>query len=209
MVTLMLGRLALMAALIVLPGFIPGSCNYQQACLLTTLFVVNGVCNLRSFLTATAAEQLNSILLFYLAACAWWPDGRFHTVTLCAIAVQTLFCYLSNGVIKMLEPDWRSGANLKTLFQLAGYSRPVVSRWAARVDAAVFRWLSMGVICWELSAMVAPLVPGVWLDAFLAIGICFHLTVAFVIGLNTFFWTFLSTYPAIIFLHGRLDVWLG
>ena len=35
---------------------------------------------------------------------------------------------------------------------------------------------------------------------FLAWGVVFHIANAFTMGLNTFFWSFLATYPALLYL---------
>jgi len=50
-------------------------------------------------------------------------------------------------------------------------------------------------------ALVAP--PGV-LVALLFAGAMLHLATAVLIGLDTFFWAFTATFPAIIFAHGVL-----
>jgi hypothetical protein len=49
--------------------------------------------------------------------------------------------------------------------------------------------------------LVAP--PGV-LVALLFAGAMLHLGTAVLIGLDTFFWAFTATFPAIIFVHGVL-----
>jgi hypothetical protein len=208
-VFLAFARLMLMTTLILLPGFDRGPLPPLQGSLLTGLYLLNLLVKWRSFLTATAAEQLGSMILLCLVACAWWPDLRFHALTLCAIAGYSLICYVTNGLIKLQEPAWRSGAALHRLIQLDTYSIPAVKAWAAGTDQRVIGWLSMGVICWELSAVAAPFLPREGLYLFMAGGILFHLTVAMAMGLNTFFFTFLSTYPAILFLHRLIDGWLA
>jgi hypothetical protein len=40
--------------------------------------------------------------------------------------------------------------------------------------------------------------------ALLAGGVAFHVTSGVVMGLNTFIWSFLATYPAILWCHARL-----
>ncbi len=37
----------------------------------------------------------------------------------------------------------------------------------------------------------------------------FHVTLAFVMGLNGFLWAFVATYPAVIYCNERLGVMLG
>jgi hypothetical protein len=53
--------------------------------------------------------------------------------------------------------------------------------------------------------VVAPFLPATLLWIFLATGILFHLTIALIMGLNTFFWSYISTYPAILFTWQLVD----
>ena len=171
---------------------------------LTALFIIQVALYIRSFLTMTAADQLNTILLVYLLIATWLPP----TATLCcgAIAIQTLFCYFANGLIKVLEPRWTSGVHLKAILLTENYSRNIIAKKAANTGLPAFRLLSRAVIVWELAAAIAPFLPRPLLYIFLGFGVLFHLAIALVMGLNTFFWSFLSTYPAILFLNKQIDV---
>ena len=40
-------------------------------------------------------------------------------------------------------------------------------------------------------------------------GLLFHMFNAFVMGLNKFFWAFLSTYPAILYCNYQIEGWLN
>jgi len=171
------------------------------------LFAANGALFCRSYLAMSAADQLNTILLFYLLLYACFPSPAFLTITLCFIAVQSIFCYFCNGVVKALEPGWLDGSHLKRIFLTGSYSRNAVAALAGKTGLEIFRLLSYGVILWELGAVVTPFLPAGALWVWLGIGLLFHLTVAVVMGLNTFFWTFLCTYPAILFLQEATDNW--
>lgn len=195
-ILLNLARIALMAVAAV---------SGPSPLVMTALFVLNGALYCRAFLPMSAADQLNTILLFYLLGCAWFPSPGFLALSLCCMAVQVIVCYVSNGLVKALEPGWLNGAHLKSILQTGNYSRRAVALLAGKTGLRPFRLLSKVVIGWELSAIVAPFLPLDLLWAFLGIGILFHLTVAVVMGLNTFFWTFLSTYPAILFLQCLVD----
>jgi hypothetical protein len=200
-ILLHLARVGLMVTVVALDEARPLAASYLAPLVMTVLFGLNGALYLRSFLTVTAADQLNSILLFCLTACRWFPSARFETLSLCAMAAQVLFCYLSNGLIKALEPGWRDGTSLRSILQTEDYSRKVLAGVAEKIDLRLFRLLSYVVIVWEIGAVTTPFLPRVEVWVYLSMGVLFHLVVALVMGLNTFFWTFLSTYPAILFLN--------
>jgi hypothetical protein len=168
---------------------------------MTGLFVTTGLLHLRTFPSATAADQLNTILLFCLLLCSWFPSEHLIALSLCAIAVQVLFCYASNGLIKAMERRWWDGSALRTILCLEPYSRKKIMLVAKSGGLQPFRLLSVGVIVWELSAVCVPFLPASGLWIFLTAGVLFHLTLALLMGLNLFFWTFLSAYPAILFLN--------
>ena len=45
-------------------------------------------------------------------------------------------------------------------------------------------------------------------QASLSAGFFFHLVTAVTMGLNTFLWAFLATYPAVVFLVASVWAWL-
>lgn len=194
LLTLNLVRLTLLVA---------GAASYALPWVLTGLFVIQIALYLRGFLTVSAADQVTTIILIYLLVNAWLPSAG--TLCLCGIAIQTLFCYFANGLIKTLEPRWTSGVHLKAILLTENYSRKFIAKKAKRTGLPVFRLLSRIVIIWELAALAAPFLPTTLLWVFLGFGILFHLAIALVLGLNTFFWSFISTYPAILFLNKKVD----
>lgn len=207
---------------------------------LTALFVLQVLLYIRAFLVTSAADQLNTIILFFLLVCAWCPNPAIQTLSLCAMAIHTLFCYFANGLIKLLAHRWRDGSHLKSILLTENYSRKWLARQidkrqiagqqitdrqitrqqttgrqttgipgappAGRISkTTLFKWLSSTVIGWEVSAVLVPFLPEPLVWIFLAFGLCFHAVVGTVMGLNTFFWTFVSTYPAILFLAQQVD----
>lgn len=66
--------------------------------------------------------------------------------------------------------------------------RPTVAKLAARA-----------LIAFECSFPLVLILPDHYSLLLLALGISFHLTAAVLMGLNTFFWAFVATYPAVMF----------
>ena len=64
--------------------------------------------------------------------------------------------------------------------------------------------LSWAVILGEVCFPLAVLLPARGVVAVLAVGLAFHLVVAVCMGLNTFVWAFVATYPAVLFAWNAL-----
>jgi len=119
------------------------------------------------------------------------------------IAAQALLSYFAAGISKISNAKWREGSALQSILNTATYGH-------VRAAALLNRrpWLG-GFVGWSVIfvelvfpvALIAP--PGV-LIALLFAGAMLHLGTAVLIGLDTFFWAFTATFPAIIFVHGVL-----
>ncbi|TFD72686.1 hypothetical protein [Cryobacterium gelidum] len=150
------------------------------------------------------SNQISFIILAGLAFTFLLPTSSpFQAVGLYFIAAQALLAYFAAGISKISNAQWRQGSALQSILNTATYGHSTA--------AAVLRrrpWLG-GFVGWSVIvveiifpvAVVAP--PGV-LVALLFAGAMLHLGTAVLIGLDTFFWAFTATFPAIIFVHGVL-----
>jgi hypothetical protein len=119
------------------------------------------------------------------------------------LGVQLVLSYFVSGLVKVVNPDWRTGRALHDVFQFSAY--PVsedLRRWADR--PRVLLVMSWAVMMFELAFPLAMLSRGALL-AGLAIAAAFHLANACLFGLNRFLWTWLAVYPAILWLQARLS----
>ncbi len=119
-----------------------------------------------------------------------WRAGLWY------VALQSVSSYFVSGWVKLLKPEWRSGAALPTFLDSgvygplpAGsmYRRP----WVARSISWVFTvWEG----CFPLALLDVRLA---WLMC--ASAVVFHFLVFWYFGLNRFFWAWLATFPAILY----------
>jgi hypothetical protein len=104
------------------------------------------------------------------------------------------------GIAKLFGKDWRSGWAITGILSTRTYGHPGAVRILSRAP-----WLSRALcyttIAFELSFIAAPVLPIPILCVLLFIAGGFHLGCAYLMGLNGFFWAFVSTFPAIIFLN--------
>jgi hypothetical protein len=112
------------------------------------------------------------------------------------IGVQVTLSYVIAGLVKLRQPDWRSGRALCHFLRDSPLGLPPrLGRLLSQ--QRVVRWLSFGIMAWEC------LFPLAWLSGplclfFLACGACFHAVNVGVFGLNRFFWAWIAGYPAVL-----------
>jgi hypothetical protein len=125
------------------------------------------------------------------------------------IAIQAAFAYFVSGFAKALSPIWRRGdGTVFRIFNTRTYGYEPVAR-ALLQRPQLTKYVDWSAFTVE---MLFPLgivfgLPIVVL--FLLWGVTFHAMNALVMGLNSFFWAFVATYPAVWYaaLHRPHGFW--
>jgi hypothetical protein len=114
------------------------------------------------------------------------------------IAGQSCLSYLTAGMAKALSPHWHGTTVVFGIFNTRTYGYEPVARFLLN-RPAISRALTWGAVVMECSFPLALIVgfPGCLI--FVAWGVAFHTMNAVVMGLNSFFWSFVATYPAVIY----------
>jgi hypothetical protein len=112
-----------------------------------------------------------------------------------------ILCYFTSGLLKLLEEDWRNGKSLKGILLTETYSISLLKNIIKVTNPRILQVASYFIIFWEISFIYSPFMNINLLILFLLIGILFHLFIAIIMGLNTFLFTFLGCYPAIIYFN--------
>ena len=142
-----------------------------------------------------------------IAAVLLIPDRQAQSLALYYLAGQLLLSYAAAGAAKAISPVWRSGSAIPQITSTLTFGTP-------RVGALLSAHPPVGlVLCWSVIAFecAAPLLilagtPGA--VAIIAGGFAFHLSIAAIMGLNTFLWSFASAYPALLYLAHQVDaIW--
>lgn len=131
------------------------------------------------------------------AGSAWRPMGLWF------IAGQAVLSYGAAGIAKLASPAWRSGDASLLIFRTATYSFERLAL-ALRASRALRHALAWTTIAFECLFPLAIFAPRPVMIAFLAAGVLFHVFNAAVMGLNVFFWAFVSTYPAVLLLRDTI-----
>ncbi len=120
---------------------------------------------------------------------------------------QLTLAYFAAGASKLVLTPWRNGEALQGALRSAMWGNDWSARLVERRDVA--RWLSWGIILLEIAFPLALLLPLPFLGAILAIFFLFHMAIALVMGLNSYPWAFVATYPSVILLSEWLRSALG
>jgi hypothetical protein len=144
-------------------------------------------------------QVLVLVLAVVTVGLLFWPlERRVASVSIYFLAGQSVLSYLVAGVAKIPGPLWKEGLAVQLILSTRTYGTP----WFGRLlwdHPYLGRAVTWGVVVWEVLFPAAMLHPGTAVAA-LALGVGFHLATAFTMGLNTFVWAFLATYPAILYV---------
>ncbi len=125
-----------------------------------------------------------------------WQAGLWY------ISIQAITSYFMSGWVKMLRPEWRSGAAMTIFLNAAIYGplsprHPLRNRGLALLGAWSF-------IVWECCAPLA-LFSLKLAALFCGVAAIFHLLVFWFFGLNRFFWAWLASFPAILWCAAQFQ----
>ncbi|MFB9314020.1 hypothetical protein [Nocardioides plantarum] len=145
------------------------------------------------------SDQMSLIIVTATAVYAWSPVGSFAgTAAIAFIAAQSCLSYLASGVAKAVSPTWRRGEAVGAIVNTSTYGRRDVAALLA-AKPLLGQLLTWGVVAFECTFLAAALVGGPTAIAFFIAGALMHVGIAICMGLNTFLWAFLATYPAIYY----------
>ncbi|WP_425996560.1 HTTM domain-containing protein [Caulobacter sp. DWR1-3-2b1] len=148
------------------------------------------------------SDRMGLLALWCLALSRLAPTPALEELFFGYLGLQLMLSYFISGGVKVVNPDWRSGRALADVFRFSAY--PVsedLRRWADRPRALLV--MSWAVILFEL-AFPLTLLSRESLIVGLVVAGAFHLANACLFGLNRFFWTWLSVFPAVLWLQARL-----
>jgi hypothetical protein len=142
------------------------------------------------------SDSMNFLLLICLAiGFAAEPDSKFVTGALWYIALQLCLSYFKAGFVKLKEKQWRNGSALGAFLTSPVYEPRPWLLDLSRKSSFTFlaSWLIIG---FELSFPLSLIHPHVAF-AYMVVGVVFHLTNAYIFGLNRFVFAWLAAYPAL------------
>ncbi|SRR5713226_2629303 len=160
--------------------------------------------SIRSFYGQDGAQQMNLVVFGALFLSALVPpNGVARTSCLWFIGLQAGLSYLISGANKAISSRWRDGTGLVGVLGTSIYGHR--SAYTFLSDRPVLAGiLSWTVIVFECGFCTVFLVGYKYQLAILAAGALFHASTAILMGLNGFFFAWLATYPAVLYIAGGL-----
>jgi hypothetical protein len=190
-----------LASAILLIGASPE--RWEFTALAATLAVSHLAFSLRQVFGEDGADQMNSIIVVTIALCVGPHSSPWLLeMGLWFLALQACLSYFSAGVAKLVSPVWRSGAAVLLVFNTGSYGEESAGAFLTRYPALA-RAMTWGTIVFEVAFPACLLLPPSLFWLTLCCGVGFHLTIALVMGLNNFVWSFLAVYPAIAYVAAR------
>lgn len=149
------------------------------------------------------SDQMTSIIFVSLALSLLSSNPMVWKAELWFLALQLNLSYLTSGIVKAREPNWRNGSYLRMAVRTKAYGNEAV--WKLFVKRpGIARIASMMVIILECGFFVSLFLPLNYSWPILIAGVVFHIANAIISGLNTFVWSYLALYPAVVFCSHSL-----
>ncbi|WP_329389793.1 hypothetical protein OG625_37245 [Streptomyces sp. NBC_01351] len=187
------GRIALAVAVLVAPLSLTSS-----PWLLLPLAFVTVTFYLRSNYGLDGADQMAWLIVAALSLVAIVDTKTAVVAGLWFVALQSCLSYFVSGVAKASARGWRDGTYLPGIFQTAIYGHSHLGHLLA-TRPALSTALARSVIAWECTFPLVLFAPPYAVGPILLLGVAFHAGNAYLMGLNTFFWSFTATYPAVLY----------
>jgi len=148
------------------------------------------------------SDRMGLLALWCLTVSRLMPTPALQELVFGYLGLQLMLSYFISGWVKVVNPEWRDGRALADVFRFSAY--PVSEDLRRLADRPrLLLVMSWAVMLFEL-AFPLTLLSRETLIAGLVIAGTFHLANACLFGLNRFFWTWLSVYPAILWLQARV-----
>ncbi len=158
------------------------------------------VSQVRSSYGGDGSQQMNVLIgAAILLGFNPWVGPQVAMVTLVFIAAQSCFAYCTSGMSKIVSSVWMRGDPLVGILSTTAYGSPLGLRLVLGLSGTR-RLFALTMVAFEASFPLAVIGPSWLLLGYLALGLTFHAANALFMGLNTFFWSFVATYPAICFV---------
>ena len=148
------------------------------------------------------SDRMGLLITSMLTLALFLPKQEWRELAFGYLAMQTFLSYFSSGWVKVINPDWRNGRALQDVFLFSTYPVSENLRQLAN-RRTLLTFASWSVILFEVLFPIGFAHQKLLIIA-LSIAALFHLANAVLFGLNRFFWIWISSYPAILWLQQRL-----
>jgi len=161
--------------------------------------------SLVTYYGSDGSDQMTMLIIITLIICnlPGLSSRRLTEIGLWFIGLQACLSYTVAGIAKLISSEWRGATAIKDVFSTKTYGSKKATLFLQKYPAA------NGFLCWNVMIMetLFPLclfLPWPYAMVFLIWGFTFHFFTALIMGLNSFFWAFMATYPALYFINHQM-----
>ncbi|MBB3222287.1 hypothetical protein [Pseudoduganella umbonata] len=150
------------------------------------------------------SDHMNIVI--FLAATLFYAspaDSFARNACLFYVGLQSVSSYLVSGLAKLSGPEWRRGTALAGVFSTQIYGRKFAGHLFRAYPGAGMA-VSWSVIAFQCLFVLVLGADQQVMSLLLFLGAAFHVANAFLMGLNSFVFSFVATYPAVIYLNHAL-----
>jgi len=159
------------------------------------VLTVHCLMNVRILVGRDGADQMQSILWASVFAYCLPLHENVKLVVSGFVVAQLILSYLTSGLSKLISPVWRKGVAMNLITRMATYCPPQINTlFKNRSLSFVICWLT---ILFELLSPLLLFFGPTGAIVFIILGIFFHAGIAAGMGLTTFVFAFVATYPIV------------
>ncbi len=163
--------------------------------------------HLRNQYGLDGADQLQVIVFASLVAFYITTDPIIQKFSIFFVCFQSLLAYFIAGLAKLISPIWRGGMAITNIINTESYGNKVLAQLLIK-KPLLSKMMCWGVIILESLCPILIFSGMQTTIIFIICGTIFHLSIAIFMRLNSFFWTFISTYPALLFFDAQFQNYL-
>lgn len=168
-------------------------------------FLILGLALMHLFICIRFRGNFNggSDMMTFVVATGLIIGGPFGLVY---IAIHCCYSYFKAGLVKVIQPVWRSGQSLSSFLQISLY--PDVKSLGELLKpkknlTLILSWLTL---IFEISIPIVFIFPELTVFYFFG-AVLFHFMICITFGLNRFFWIWLAAWPALFFSVNFIKSW--
>jgi len=155
------------------------------------------------------ADQMQTVIWASLLIYNLADSARLRSGAIAFICAQFVLCYFTSGMAKLISPVWRGGRAVGLIIATESYGSQSAFQAVQRLRLSPF--LSWSTIVLEVGGPFLVFLGPKPTVVFLVCSLAFHVGIAVVMGLNTFVWAFVATFPAVYCVSQWMHVtkWLS
>ncbi len=170
----------------------------------TALFLTQLYLNFRIPYGKDGSDQMSTIVLCMLFFISAFPDNMLLVNScLIFIAYQSIISYLTAGIAKLISPTWLKGDIVYDVLNTRTYGNKRIAS-ILKDYKYIRRAFTYTTIGFESLFFIVFFLRAPYNALFLIIPFGFHLSSALFMGLNSFVFAFVSTYPSVLYVVNRL-----